>query len=112
MTGRPARSPRSNPAGKKRSSCRVLKASATRVCVQPRDARNRTNSTTAANTPSTVAGERVGASETTLGSGALRRLRPRRCLREGVRSSQRANAASCSGPGDVSSTPAPADHVR
>ena len=53
--------------------------------------------------PSTVEGERAGASDTTPGSGARRRSRPGRCLRDGVRSNQRANEARESTLGDSSS---------
>ncbi|WP_262322447.1 hypothetical protein [Acidiferrimicrobium sp. IK] len=62
--------------------------------------------------PSTVTGERAGARVDTLAPGACRRLPPGRCLREGVRSSQRAKPASCSTVGDISSTPAPAAQVK
>ncbi len=94
------------------TSVRKLNRSATAGSHQPRDAAKRTNSTTAAKIPSTVAAERAVPSTTTLGSALRRRCRPGRCLRDGVRSSHRANAASSSTPGAAGLTPAPSAHVR
>ena len=111
-TGRPVRSPRSQPEGTKRNSRRMLNTSAERASANPREAQNRANSTTTVKIPSTVPAERHGPIGTTVGSAARRRLRPRRCLRLGVRSNHRAKDANSSTAGADSSTSLPAAQVN